>query len=345
VHYVAYLLDLTTATVIGGSVEHGPSAMLPANGFAWKIVCDTAGTVVVRGMVDNRVLPIATARWDADALVDRKQRDPDAPNEHQWALVESTLRDRLVIAISRPAPSTPILEPAIDLDHVPEPVSPERVRELDARIAEQRQPVAPGWHARNKRKKRWELVSGLTIGGGLVALFGYAIYADHCRSTSKPDAQPVVIKAAPIDAAVEQPLTIDQRIAAAPSLPDALALAKPISTTLVARYAVAKLRFAEVDAEETNLALVEKDFKAELGKRMCASGEIRRIERADMDNRKVFVGELMTKEQDRVTFLAVGTTGELVKRSTARFCGVVTDKLQLVGMFDLPENRAPAVEQ
>jgi hypothetical protein len=359
VHYVAYLLDLTTTRVVDGSVEHAPSPMLPSNGFAWKIVCDTAGTVVVRGMVNNRVVPLATARW-TDSLVERKQRDADAVNEHQWALVETTLRERLAIASSsRPAPIEPILEPSIDLDHLPEPVSPERASEIDARLRERRRAgkpqaapaspsdkqVAPGWHARNRSRKRWELVSGITVGGGLIALFGYAIYADHCRSSSKPEDKAVVTKAVPIDAAVAKPLTIDQRVAAAPSLPEALALAKPISTPLVARYAVAKLRFAEVDATETTLALVEKDFKAELGKRMCATGEIRRIERADMDNRKVFVGELMTKEQDRVTFLAVGTTGDLVKRSTARFCGVVTDKLQLVGMFDLPENRAPAVEQ
>jgi len=50
-----------------------------------------------------------------------------------------------------------------------------------------------------------------------------------------------------------------------------------------------------------------------------------------------------------MAIVAVGTTGELIKRMTARFCGAVTGKsgsqVAMVGMFDLPENRSPVVEQ
>jgi hypothetical protein len=194
--------------------------------------------------------------------------------------------------------------------------------------------------------RRGKVGATLFLIGLPVAIALIVIAAVRCsRRTPNVDA-PVaspVRPTPPVDAAAV--VTIDQRVAAAATLQDALALARPISTTLVARYAVAKLTFAEVDAAETTLPLVEKDFRSELGKRLCVAGEVRRIERADMAGRKVFVGELLTKDGDRVTYLAVGSTGELVKRTIARFCGVVTDKLQLVGMFDLPENRAPIVEQ
>lgn len=207
--------------------------------------------------------------------------------------------------------------------------------------------MAQEWHTRSRHN-----VLGIVVTSGFVGLVGFGIVTD-CRAKLRSDERTALEKrqrqreaaTVAIDAAVPPPVTLEQRVAGALSLSDALALAKPISTTLIARYAIAKLRFAEVDAEETNLALVEKDFEAELGKRMCASGEILRIERTDMERRKAFVGELLTKEQDRVMFLAVGSTGELLKRSQARFCGVVTDKLQLVGMFDLAENRTTAVEQ
>ena len=54
-------------------------------------------------------------------------------------------------------------------------------------------------------------------------------------------------------------------------------------------------------------------------------------------------------EGDAIVFLAVGSTGTLVRRDTGTFCGVVLgkyrDSVRLLGMFDLPENRAPAVER
>ena len=78
-------------------------------------------------------------------------------------------------------------------------------------------------------------------------------------------------------------------------------------------------------------------------------GQIDRIERRDLEKRKVFVGRMHMPDGDAVEFVAVGTTGELVKRSTSKFCGVVigraNDAAKLVGMFDLPENATPLVEQ
>jgi hypothetical protein len=346
VHYVSYLLDLTTSRAVDGTIEYAPNEMVPANGFIWKIVSDTDGNVVVRGMVNNRLIPIATASWQQDVLAKRKQREASTPNDRQWTLVQTTLAERLTIASAqRPAPVEPILEPFIELDHEPPPIDPEDAKPFEPRPKK----VAPEWHSRNHRSKQVRLlasIGGFVMIGGILLLLGYALYVDNCQTRSKDDKAVVApVKQAPIDAAVFKPPTIDERVASATSLADALAIAQPISTTLVARYAAAKLRFAEVDAAETNLGLVEKDHRAELGKRMCVEGEIRRIERADMDSRKVFVGELLVRPEDRITFLAVGSTGTLVKRDAARFCGVVTGKLELVGMFDLAENRAPSVEQ
>jgi hypothetical protein len=383
VHYVSYLLELTQGQVLEKSVAYGPDPeTTPSDGFAWKVVCDAAGKVLVRGMRDNHVRVIATARWNA-GLEERCQIAADTPNDHQWAMIESTLRIELACVDAmepkRSARDVPIenaLIPDSDLEsleYAPETVSAERAAEIDARLAARKAAGAPqadpgpakSSRRARKRAKQAEIIAGKdsvqaevdrkfrigmwilgvsTLGPiALVLLFVYVPCSGKKPELTKltPPTPPAPLVA--IDAPV--PLTIDQRVAAATSLPEALALAQPISTTLVARYAVAKLKLAEVEAAETTLPLVEKDYRAELGKRLCVEGEVRRIERADMDQRKVFVGELLTKDSDRVTYLAVGSSGELVKRSNARFCGVVTGKLELVGMFDLPENRAPSVEQ
>jgi hypothetical protein len=94
---------------------------------------------------------------------------------------------------------------------------------------------------------------------------------------------------------------------------------------------------------------VQKDPDAERGKRMCAEGVIEKIERMDVDRRKVFVGRLRQADGDTIAFTALGTTGDLIKRASAKFCGAVTgttgDAVAIVGLFDLPENRSPLVEQ
>lgn len=75
----------------------------------------------------------------------------------------------------------------------------------------------------------------------------------------------------------------------------------------------------------------------------------RGIERRDLDRGKIFVGGLRQADGDAVAFTSLGTTGDLIKRASAKFCGAVTgiegDAVVLVGLFDLPENRTPLVEQ
>lgn len=119
----------------------------------------------------------------------------------------------------------------------------------------------------------------------------------------------------------------------------------------LARYASQHLAWRDVIVTdvETTIPLVLKDSDLERGKRLCATGSLADIEREDLDRRPVFVGVLRTADGDDVHFIAVGSSGSLVKRSTATVCGIVTGRAQkavvLVGMFDLPENAQPAVER
>lgn len=107
-----------------------------------------------------------------------------------------------------------------------------------------------------------------------------------------------------------------------------------------------------VTKAETRLALVHKDSDEERGKRMCIGGSIIQIEVEKTSFGKLNEGLLMDDSVELVHFIAVGTSGTLVKGSPARFCGVVTGlydyensaggvghAVDLVGMFDIPENR------
>lgn len=66
----------------------------------------------------------------------------------------------------------------------------------------------------------------------------------------------------------------------------------------------------------------------------------------------IYMGGLMTNDVKVIRFVAVGSSGELVENSSARFCGFVmglnsysnavggtTHGVSVVGMFDLPENQ------
>lgn len=107
----------------------------------------------------------------------------------------------------------------------------------------------------------------------------------------------------------------------------------------------------------TKPALVMKDSDDQLGKRICASGQIIEISANEVAG-KVYVGELANMDSGNIfRFIALRSTGDLVEQSNARFCGIVTGKvnysnsmggeshaIQLVGMFDLPDNHKPIGE-
>jgi hypothetical protein len=105
---------------------------------------------------------------------------------------------------------------------------------------------------------------------------------------------------------------------------------------------------------QTKVALVMKDSDKERGKRICTSGSIIEISAEDLKGEKLYAGGMYGDGWKIYRFIAVGSTGELVERSRARFCGVVIGRfdypnsaggtahsVQLVGMFDLPENKKP----
>lgn len=107
----------------------------------------------------------------------------------------------------------------------------------------------------------------------------------------------------------------------------------------------------------TKAALVMKDSDEQFGKRICASGMIVEISAVDIAG-KAYVGEIVNEDSGNTfRFIALRSTGDIVQQSDARFCGIVTGKvdyansmggethaIQLVGMFDLPENHKPVAD-
>jgi hypothetical protein len=122
---------------------------------------------------------------------------------------------------------------------------------------------------------------------------------------------------------------------------------------LLADWAATHLAWEEIDLArpETSLALAARAPEAEIGKRLCEQGEVLEIRSTTDGGRSL---GLMTKDQKFIYFLAVRGAGALAPRSSARLCGVVTGKaehsgadgktvsvIEVVGMFDLPDNRRP----
>jgi hypothetical protein len=112
-----------------------------------------------------------------------------------------------------------------------------------------------------------------------------------------------------------------------------------------------KLADVAVKRNETSFALVRKDSDETRGKRMCVSGLIIEIAVEKTSYGKVNQGLLMSGQGDLYHFSTTGSSGELVEKSRARLCGVTTGNyeysnsgggtghaIQIVGMFDLPQN-------
>jgi hypothetical protein len=372
-YYVVFLLDLANAEQRIVRPSHQPDPTIrPTNAFLWKVICDAENQVVVHAIVaDGGIEVIATARWRDGMLRDLAQETELVPTGYQWSIVENAVREELAKCTT---PSDSVEDIAgIDANFV-------KHEQRDWTEAQARSMTAQAKSTTAKPKPK-DRLGNLVVGAvvAIVLLAGIITYVKLGR-------KPAPIAKAPRDAAVriatpqeaipQPPSTPDPwldahpervpnetpatRIAKATSFQEAIAIAKPEMTvgehqeitagaTLLATYASAKLRWADVEKPETSFVRAEKDVDLERGKRMCATGKLLRIEKRDLAGRKIYVGELSTAEADIVTFVAVGTTGDLFKRMTATFCGVVTGKLgsyvALLGMFDLPENRHPIVEQ
>lgn len=164
-----------------------------------------------------------------------------------------------------------------------------------------------------------------------------------------------------------KPPSVGQRMAAAGDLSTAVRIALPVMgdtankpsdgalllTAWATLHPVSDFFVAE---DETSIARVLKDSDDERGKRLCSTGSIIEIASDRLDTGKFYVGILMARGMNLVRFFAVGSTGALVQGSDARVCGVITGKfdysnsaggvghsVQLVGMFDLPDNRGVTV--
>jgi hypothetical protein len=116
---------------------------------------------------------------------------------------------------------------------------------------------------------------------------------------------------------------------------------------------------ANIAESEISLGLIKRDPAAAFGKRMCQSGQIKRIRRRPLARGVVHTGILTSQQGDHIHFDAAGSSGQLVQRSFGRFCGVVTgvfsrsddtggrrEVVSMVGMFRLEENaRGPLPDE
>lgn len=139
---------------------------------------------------------------------------------------------------------------------------------------------------------------------------------------------------------------------ALPLMSDEYNALSPGAVTL-GKWAMQGMHWVDLRAlPRTRRALVMKSSEKERGKVICASGSIIEIQSQTRGDREYSVGGIFDDEGGIYRFLNVGSTGELVEHSRATLCGVVIGRfdyqnsmngtahaIQLVGMFDLPENR------
>jgi hypothetical protein len=364
--YVLFVLDLghPTQRIAEGRVAFAPDpAIQPETAFEWRIVHDVTGKVCIWLRLE-RVELVATAQFRDGALADLRQVAPDVPTDWQWAVVEQTLKSALDRAESANAPAPP---DGHEPDKLPRKAFLGNAG-FDRALAEREysaqkphvepdpphhRPDKPQKPPKQKKKKGDDVLGTVYVVAtiGVVIVAGIVTGVKECSKPTKPKTS-----TATATKATTKPVRPTPPPDAAPaSLPASIAEAVSQSTDLadpmnpLVRYAAARLRWADVATADTTLLKADKDLGAERGKRLCATGTITTIERFDIDHRKVFAGRLDTTDDEPLAFVAVGSTGELVKRSQATLCGIVTAKANgavgVVGMFDLPENRSPSVEQ
>jgi hypothetical protein len=114
------------------------------------------------------------------------------------------------------------------------------------------------------------------------------------------------------------------------------------------------MRWSELqEIPTTKYGLVMKDPDSVRGKKLCVAGSVIEIEvDTSASGNKIFLGGIHDYDLRIYRFIALRSTGEIMARSQARFCGIVTGQqhyensaggvahaVHLVGMFDLPENK------
>jgi hypothetical protein len=365
-YYVTFLLDLAGAgenRAIQDSVAYGPMpGIRPKNAFVLKVTCDAAGHVVVQGLQRGKLAVIGRARWDGYALTAFEQRARDTPNGFQWDMIEAAITaEQAQRAEAAPADPGPIEDLAADERGL---TARSRDWEKGASAPPPPSPSRPPREAKREGRAGRGVRAIVSLAGGvaMIAVLGVVlVQRPSCRAKDTHRTTVYFDAAIPVTPPPVPPpreVTVEDEVGWATSFDQAVSIALPRMTdstdevgrgeALLARYP--KAVWADVDVPaETTVPLVLKDPARERGKHLCASGMIQRIERRDVDGRRVYTGRLETADGDAVAFVALGSTGELVKRSTGTLCGVAIgragDAAKLLGLFDLPENRTPLVEQ
>lgn len=361
---VAFELDLTTGRV--RDVRATATAGALRDTFTWSVTC-ADNQVEVYALEQGGLHVVGRCTIDAAGVVrDRVGGDDDEPNDYQWGRVvdglglalrrtvtiegERRTDARLRRGSSRPRPVPPRSAPQ---PTAPPPPSPRR-----------------GGPARVPSPA---VIGGAVAGGAALIAVAVVVSATRDRSTRRPASPPpapapvAIAPTPPLDpttaddadaALTDAPMTVEETVVAAPSLAAAIAVVRDRpdagtddSAWLLARYASRRAAWADLHVAdaETTLPLILKDGERERGLRLCATGRLLDIVRTELDQRPVYTGALVTADGDTVRFIAVGSTGTLVKRSTGTLCGVaagrVGDAALVVGMFDLPENAQPIVER
>lgn len=123
----------------------------------------------------------------------------------------------------------------------------------------------------------------------------------------------------------------------------------------ITAWSIGHLRWADVGVttDETTHALARKNIDDARGKKLCVSGSIIEITESKLEQGRMSEGLIQSWAGNLFSFLGVGSSGAIVQGSSARFCGVVVDAfdyansgggtghaIDVVGMFDLPENRS-----
>lgn len=122
----------------------------------------------------------------------------------------------------------------------------------------------------------------------------------------------------------------------------------------LAKWSDAHLMWGELKSlPDGNFALTMKDPDTQRGKKVCFSGRVGDIQAESIDGVKTFEGSIYSTSVRNLIYryIAVKSTGSITANKKAKFCGVVvgrnsyknsvggtTHTVQLVGMFELPEN-------
>ena len=81
-----------------------------------------------------------------------------------------------------------------------------------------------------------------------------------------------------------------------------------------------------------------KDAERDAGRKLCVEGTVDELEVVRLKGRNIHRGKLRFGSAS-IPFVALGSAKSIVTRYAARLCGIADGK-QVVGLFDLPENRS-----